>query len=111
MEHKCSKTKEIDKLTSAIFGNGKKGLITITQGLVDKIEYVTQTTESINADIKVLLQFQTQVETREVERHDFNLELEKVKESNKKDRKWRTGLIISTILSLIGVIITLYIKG
>lgn len=111
MEHKCSKEKEIDKLTRSIFGNGKKGLTTITQGLCDQMKYLRSSTDDIKADVKVLVQFQTQVETREKERHEFRLELQNLKNDVKIDRKWKTRLIITTIVSLLGVIVTLIIKG
>ena len=58
---KCSKEKEIEKITKALWvGNGKKPLAS----LPDQVDNIGKSIEIIQSDIKVLLQFQTQVEVQ-----------------------------------------------
>jgi len=110
MEYTCSKEKEIDKLTVAVFGNGKKGLISIMEGMVNQIGYLTKTSISIKANVETLLHFQTQVETQESDKKEFKQQLIQLNKEKEIDRRWRISLIITTIISLIGIIITLIIK-
>ena len=101
MERKCNKEKEIDKATNAIFGNGKKGLITLVQGMSDQIGYLTKSVDSIKTDLKVLLHFQTQIETREESREVDKKKLLEIEKEHLINKRWRIGLIIVAIISLL----------
>lgn len=109
MDCKCSKTKEIDKTTSTIFGNGKKGLVSITERLVEQLGYLTKTIDSVKTDVKVLLHFQTQVETREKDRIYYEVQLATMKNQHLYNKRWRIGLVITTIISISGLLIKLFV--
>ena len=115
MDH-CTKESEIDriaedlqKLKQIVTGNGKKGINTITERLAeDMIE--------VKADVKCLVAFQIQTETKadtekrhKVEMHESDKihkeELREIAKQNKVTLRWLIGLTITAILALLSQIL------
>jgi len=98
-QHICTQTEAIKKLSEVIF-NGGNGLLSKTsdiQARVMHLEKIDNTVHEIRADIRVLLMFQAQTETRESERQNY-----------KTDKKWIIGTLIALsalCLSLLGYIV------
>jgi len=98
-QHFCTQTEAIKKLSDVIF-NGGNGLLAKTsdiQARVMHLEKIDNAVHEIRADIRVLLMFQAQTETRELERQSY-----------KTDEKWAIGTIIglsALCLSLLGYLL------
>src|SRR6056297_1739173 len=92
---KCTKTKEIERMEKAIYGNGKEGLLTLVSNLYEKYDTMDKNLMDVRTDIKVLLQFQTQVEA--------------TNQQKKINQRWRIGLTITTILGLLGLLVSIMI--
>jgi hypothetical protein len=114
MIHHCNKEHEIeqinsklDKLGKVVLGNGSQGLVTITSNLAERIEAVIENVDTIKADVKVLLQFQVQTETKEQERIKHQEQVQQWKEERNTNYRWRVGLTITSIIAILGLIITL----
>jgi hypothetical protein len=112
--HTCSQVENLKRIADqgrelhhAINGNGKKGIREIVSNLSEKMETVIKDNEAIKADLKVLVQFQTQVETKEEEREKHKNEIVAIKKTSSGRNRWLIGLIISTSLTLMGLIITI----
>ena len=95
------------KLEDAVFGNGKEGLTTSTTKLVDKVNSLEGIMGEIHADVKVLVRFQTQIETEKEVTELKMREIERIKKTQTTNRNWFVGLTTTVILGLIGTIITL----
>ena len=109
--HKCTKSEDIKQIEKVLYGNGKKGLVASTLELFDKLDSfqntVSKSIEAIQADVKVLLQFQNQVEVKEQQNEKYEIKLEKMKKDEIKTKRWRLVFASTTILSILGLIITL----
>lgn len=105
--HQCNKSEDITQIKKILFGNGKKGLIALTSDSYAKIDSLHKSIADINANVKVLVQFQTQVETKEQQNAIFDNKLERIKQNNVINKRWRIGLSISTILGLLAIVVSL----
>lgn len=105
--HTCSQAEAIKIIQEQINGNGKKGIREVVNTLSGQMETVIKDLDPIKADLKVLVQFQTQIETKEEERDKHKNEIIEFKKSSEKKSRWLIGLIISTTLTLMGLIITI----
>src|SRR6056297_24889 len=106
---KCTKTKEIERMEKAIYGNGKEGLLTLVSNLYEKYDTMDKNLMDVRTDIKVLLQFQTQVEATNQQKQINKKELEKKERDEKINQRWRIGLTITTILGLLGLLVSIMI--
>jgi len=106
---KCTKTKEIERMEKAIYGNGKEGLLTLVSNLYEKYDTMDKNLMDVRTDIKVLLQFQTQVEATNQQKQINKKDLEKKEREEKINQRWRIGLTITTILGLLGLLVSIMI--
>lgn len=105
--HECTKHNEIESIKKAVFGNGKRGLVSYMTESFQKIEIITKAVELVQADVKVLLQFQTKIEVKAQQEEIHEKKLEELKKEIKSDKKWKVGLTISTILGMLAIIVSL----
>jgi len=110
--HTCTQVENLTRIAEhnkqlheVIYGNGKKGIREIVNNLSTQIETVVRDTESIREDVKVLVLFQTQIETQEKERGRHKDELTSLKKDVAGKQRWLVALIISTTLTLMGLIV------
>jgi hypothetical protein len=106
MEH-CSKEKELDTIKKLLYGNGKKGLITLTSDLNNKFDNLDKSISHIQSNVDVLVRFQTQIETKEKEGAVHEKKIEKLRQDEMVNKRWRIGLTISTILGMLAIIVSL----
>ena len=103
----CKRDKEIDYISKVLNGNGKAGLITLTNRLSDKVDNLSKSVETIQSNVEVLVRFQTQIETKEKQGTLHEQKIEQIKHDEMVNKRWRIGLTISTILGMLGIIISL----
>lgn len=104
-------SEDIRQLKGTLYGNGKKGLVTLTSNLFDKVDSLANNIEAVQADVKVLLRFQTQIET-EKQQHEIKIkEIRELKKQESINKRWFMGLTISTILGLVTIIISLIMSN
>lgn len=87
-------SEELQRLTHAVYGNGKEGLITKVARMEEQLTEITSLKNSINniqQDIKVLLMFKAQESGKNEARGNYNA-----------DKKW----IITSIIALASVALT-----
>lgn len=106
---KCSKEKEIERLSKAVYGNGKKGLVELTSNLYERIETIDPIMKEIQSNVQVLLQFQTQIKTKSKEEEKHENEIRRLREGEIINKRWRIGLTISTVLGMLTIIISLLV--
>jgi len=114
MIHHCNKENEIeqinsklDKLGKVVYGNGSQGLVTITSNLAERMEAIVENIDTIKSDVKVLLQFQIQTETKEQERTRHQEQVTQWKQERTTNYRWRVGLTITSLIAIMGLIIAL----
>ena len=105
--HRCTQAASIKRTHDELFGNGKKGVRDVVNSLSQQMESIAKSIETTQADVKVLLQFQTQVETKEVERGKHKDEMATLKEVLNSKQRWLVGLIVTTVLTLGGLIVAI----
>lgn len=103
----CSKKEEIETIKKVLYGNGKKGLVAMTGNLYDKVNDLGKSISEMQADVKVLVQFQTQIETKEKQSALHEQKIERIKRDEMVNKRWRIGLTISTILGMLAIIVSL----
>ena len=103
----CSKKEEIETIKKVLYGNGKKGLVAMTGNLYDKVNDLGKSINEMQADVKVLVQFQTQVETKEQQSVLHEKKIEQLKRDEMVNKRWRIGLTITTILGMLAIIVSL----
>lgn len=103
----CSRKEEIETIKKVLYGNGKKGIVAMTSNLYDKVNDLGSSLESIQADIKVLVRFQTQIETKEKESALHEKKLDQIKHGEMVNKRWRIGLTMSTMLGMLAIIVSL----
>ncbi len=103
----CSKEKDIEALKNAVFNKGEKGLIAMTSNLYDKVNDLSVSMNEIKTDVKDLLRFQQQTETKEQQNEKHEIKIEKIKKEEMINKRWRIGLTISTILGMLAIIVSL----
>ncbi len=79
-------------MQKALYGNGRAGLIETTGRILERLDNLEKQSEAIRADVKVLLAFQVQEQSKQASRS-----------TAKADKKW----IFTSILALVGLIISL----
>ena len=101
MSERCSKETEIDKITTDLeqlkrvaYGNGERGVFGITQTLADDMI-------EVKADVKCLIQFQTQTETKETSEKRHKDELYEIRKENRITQRFLIGTLILGIAVLI----------
>jgi len=106
MSNPCTKEGElgkieqyIDLLTKEIFGNGQKGLIRTIPRLESKVDDVLLNQSDMRITISALVKFQTEI-----------VSIETFKAKARARALQRTAVIVSSILSFGGIIVTLIIK-
>jgi|ADurb_Ile_01_Slu_FD_contig_41_1297405_length_620_multi_2_in_0_out_0_2 hypothetical protein len=100
MANPCSKEKEIDRLSKAVFGNGEQGLVQNTATILEKIDNIEQTLTEIRPGISALMKFQAEVLT---ERN--------IKEKNSMNGWQKAGIIISSIIGVSAVVASIIFKS
>ena len=103
----CSKKEEIETIKKVLYGNGKKGLVAMTGNLYDKVSDLGKSINEMQADVKVLVQFQTQIETKEQQSVLHEKKIEQLKRDEMVNKRWRIGLTITTILGMLAIIVSL----
>jgi hypothetical protein len=103
----CTKKEEIETIKKVLYGNGKKGLVAMTGNLYDKVNDLGKSISEMQADVKVLVQFQTQIETKEKQSALHEQKIERIKRDEMVNKRWRIGLTISTILGMLAIIVSL----
>ena len=88
----CGKEREITMMNKAIFGNGRAGLVETTARMSEKMDSIENSMKAVRADVKVLLMFQTQMETNSISRSQL-----------KTDKKW----IFTSLIAITGLIFSL----
>jgi hypothetical protein len=101
MNHHCNKEKDIAimsekvrKIEKALFDNGQKGLITTTIQLDENVRNMTDTVKALTTAVSGLTQFR-----------DETIGGIKAKERMKINSRWLIGLLISTVIGLLTIII------
>ena len=110
-KHECNRADDINQIKRVLYGNGKKGLVAYTSELFEKVdnfqESVSKSIDSIQADVKVLLRFQTQMEVKEKQEEAYEKKLGKLKDDSIKTKRWRIVFASTTIIGMLSVIISL----
>lgn len=88
----CKNENEIKMMQKALYGNGRAGLIETTARILERLDNVEEQSKAIRADVKVLLAFQVQEQSKQASRS-----------TAKADKKW----IFTSIIALAGLIISL----
>ena len=104
---KCTKEKEIDRITKVLYDNGEKGLITKISNLNQSVNLIDENVKQIQSNVNVLLQFQNQVEIQAKETDKKKIEIAALKRGDSINKRWFIGLAISTIMGLLAIIVTL----
>lgn len=87
---------KVSRLCEVIYDKGNQtGLLSLSKKLFDNVEMLTLTMDIIQADLKVLLRFQVQQETKE--------EMEK---EHKDQMKYITNLIATVVIAVVGLVVT-----
>jgi len=82
------------RLQEVFYGNGKKGIREQVNQLTVEVDSIKTDLNIIKSDVKVLVQFQTQVETKAIL-------LDKMEANNSMQRRWIIGLAISTGITVL----------
>ena len=88
----CKYENEIKMMQKALYGNGRAGLVETTGRILERIDNLEKQSEAIRADVKVLLAFQVQEQSKQATRS-----------TAKADKKW----MFTSIIALAGLIISL----
>lgn len=75
----------------------------------NEIELIKQAIEVMQADVKLLVQFQTQVEVKDQQKELYDRKLDEIRKVRESDKKWRIGLTISTIMGLLGIVVSMLV--
>ena len=79
-------------MQKALYGNGRAGLIETTARILERLDNVEEQGNAIRADVKVLLAFQVQEQSRS-----------ECRNTAKSDKKW----MFTSIIALAGLLISL----
>ena len=79
-------------MQKALYGNGRAGLIETTARILERLDNMEEQSKAIRADVKVLLAFQVQEQSKQASRS-----------TAKADKKW----MFTSIVALAGLIISL----
>lgn len=79
-------------MQKALYGNGRAGLIETTARILERIDNLEEQSKAIRADVKVLLAFQVQEQSKQATRT-----------TAKADKKW----MFTSIIALAGLIVSL----
>ncbi len=88
----CKYENEIKMMQKALYGNGRAGLIETTARIMERLDNLEEQSNAIRADVKVLLAFQVQEQSKQASRS-----------TAKADKKW----MFTSIIALAGLIISL----
>ena len=88
----CKYENEIKMMQKALYGNGRAGLVETTGRILQRIDNLEKQSEAIRADVKVLLAFQVQEQSKQASRNTV-----------KADKKW----MFTSIIALAGLVISL----
>ena len=88
----CKNENEIKMMQKALYGNGRAGLIETTARILERLDNMEEQSKAIRADVKVLLAFQVQEQSKQASRS-----------TAKADKKW----MFTSIVALAGLIISL----
>ena len=91
--HVCTKEKEIDKMSKAVYGNGEDGLVQNVAAILTKVNSIEETLSGLQTGVSGLLKFQTAITTE----RDF---IEK-----RKLNSWQITSILGTLILSVGAII------
>ena len=94
VQHVCTKEKEIDKMSKAVFGNGADGLVQNVAMILEKTNNIEQTLAGVQIGLSGLLKFQTAIKTEKdiIEKRRLN--------------GWQiTSIIGSLIIGISGIIV------
>jgi hypothetical protein len=105
-QYNCSQVGAINRIKEAIYGNGKEGIKAIVQRLSLETDTMKNDTETIKNDVKVLLRFQVQTNTKEEQQRIFAADMEETSKVASNKQRWIIGLVITTLLTIVGLIIT-----
>lgn len=111
MTHECQKSEEINRINKILLGNGKKGMVTYIAELFEKFDSMNKAVETVQADVKVLVQFQTQ---QEVLNQQENIRKKEIKEKEREftiKNRWMIVLAVSTIMGLLGMLMSFVIEA
>ena len=88
----CKYENEIKMMQKALYGNGRAGLVETTARILERIDNLEEQSNAIRADVKVLLAFQVQEQSKQASRTTV-----------KADKKW----MFTSVVALAGLIISL----
>jgi len=88
----CKYENEIKMMQKALYGNGRAGLVETTARILERIDNLEKQSNAIRADVKVLLAFQVQEQSKQATRN-----------TAKADKKW----MFTSFIALAGLIISL----
>lgn len=88
----CKYENEIKMMQKALYGNGRAGLVETTARILERLDNLEEQSNAIRADVKVLLAFQVQEQSKQASRNTV-----------KADKKW----MFTSIIALAGLVISL----
>ena len=88
----CKHENDIKMMQKALYGNGRAGLIETTARIMERLDNLEEQSNAIRADVKVLLAFQVQEQSKQATRN-----------TAKADKKW----MFTSIVALAGLIISM----
>ena len=88
----CKYENEIKMMQKALYGNSRAGLIETTARIMERLDDMEEQSKAIRADVKVLLAFQVQEQSKQATRT-----------TAKADKKW----MFTSFIALAGLIISL----
>ena len=88
----CKYENEIKMMQKALYGNGRAGLVETTARILERLDNMEEQSKAIRADVKVLLAFQVQEQSKQASRN-----------TAKADKKW----MFTSFIALAGLIISL----
>jgi hypothetical protein len=88
----CNYENDIKMMQKTLYGNSRAGLVETTARILERLDNVEEQSKAIRADVKVLLAFQVQEQSKQATRN-----------TAKADKKW----MFTSFIALAGLIISM----
>jgi len=96
MDHECTKAKEIDRLTRAVDGNCKTGLVENVTKMEVRLGNIETTLGRLSTNVSALVTFQTELKT-----------IDTINAKNKLSARQKVGIALTAIIGFSGIAISI----
>lgn len=105
VSHVCTKEREIDKLSKAVYGNGEDGLVQHTSQILERTTTLQNDMNAMKTDVKDLL---TTIHALQMFKNEIQTE-EKIKDKSSASW-WQTVSVIIGIGGVAAAFIAIFLK-